>query len=188
MRHKIVIIGDENVGKTSIVNNIMHKKNVTCPTIGAMYSFYKIDDTNGIEIWDVAGSARYLSLLKIYYRKTDTIILVYDMSEIDSLDRLINIISEIEKTQIAKFIVVGNKMDLCLNVPKMNSHVKKLFKNHKVIEYINTSAKTGENIKLLLDTIIIHFSYNNDIGVETINDTEELVPKKRFFASYCTIL
>jgi small GTP-binding protein len=97
---KIVLIGDTNVGKTSILNQFIYNKfnNYTESTIGAAffskeYDFlyseedYKLYNINSdkinkktikikLAIWDTAGQEKYNSLVPMYYRDADIMFFV----------------------------------------------------------------------------------------------------------------
>ena len=91
---KIVLLGDINVGKTSIVlrysKNIF--KNHYPPTIGGAYTQKNLLLQNGIlikfHIWDTSGQERYRTMSKLYYLDAEAIILVYDISNEESVINL----------------------------------------------------------------------------------------------------
>lgn len=75
MVHKIVLVGDTGVGKSSLLNRLIHDtfNPDQMPTIGAAYHrmFAHHPDsgrTMDVEIWDTAGQERYKSLLPMYTR------------------------------------------------------------------------------------------------------------------------
>ena len=78
---KLVLIGNSAAGKTCIVqrvvNNIFNVNNSS--TIGAAYMMYSIDKNLKIEIWDTAGQERFYSLLPMYARGAEVIIIVVDI-------------------------------------------------------------------------------------------------------------
>ena len=82
---KCVIIGDSNVGKTSIIHNYMKKKSLsTNTTLGAVFwSLSKTINGNKINInlWDTAGQERYNSLIPMYTRGADIILFVFDLTD-----------------------------------------------------------------------------------------------------------
>ena len=71
--HKIVVLGDMGVGKTSI--SVMYQKGEFSethqPTIGGSFMTKEVElDTHTVkfEIWDTAGQERYKSLAGLYYK------------------------------------------------------------------------------------------------------------------------
>lgn len=80
---KLVLIGNSAAGKTCIVqrmiNNIFNVNNSS--TIGAAYMMYSIDKNLKIEMWDTAGQERFYSLLPMYARGAEVIIIVVDIEK-----------------------------------------------------------------------------------------------------------
>ena len=80
---KLVLIGNSAAGKTCIVqrmvNNIFNVNNSS--TIGAAYMTYSIDKNIKIEMWDTAGQERFYSLLPMYARGAEVIIIVVDIEK-----------------------------------------------------------------------------------------------------------
>jgi Ras-related protein Rab-5C len=80
---KLVLIGNSAAGKTCIVqrmiNNIFNVNNSS--TIGAAYMTYSIDKNLKIEMWDTAGQERFYSLLPMYARGAEVIIIVVDIEK-----------------------------------------------------------------------------------------------------------
>ena len=80
---KLVLIGNSAAGKTCIVqrmvNNIFNVNNNS--TIGAAYMTYSINKNLKIEMWDTAGQERFYSLLPMYARGAEVIIIVVDIEK-----------------------------------------------------------------------------------------------------------
>ena len=80
---KLVLIGNSAAGKTCIVqrmvNNIFNVNNSS--TIGAAYMMYSINKNLKIEMWDPAGQERFYSLLPMYARGAEMIIIVVDIEK-----------------------------------------------------------------------------------------------------------
>lgn len=113
---QVVILGEATVGKTSIVNRLLKSKfdENTHATIGASYSCEKLEDIKYC-FWDTAGQERYLSLVPMYYRKGDIILLVFDTSRLSTIDRIVHYLEKIRQDMtIGKYevILIGNKLDL----------------------------------------------------------------------------
>ncbi len=160
---KITFIGDTAVGKTSIIERFLVGKfnEFQEATIGASFSCQNININNGrimMEIWDTAGQERFRSLVPMYYRNADVIVLVYSLADIISFENLEFWIGELKKNMIDDsytIFVVGNKCDLNKNFDSMliEDFIRyKLKKSIKII-HIQTSSKDGKNINLLFNLL-----------------------------------
>lgn len=171
--YKIVILGDQFVGKTSILNKFKYENSDDkyTPTIGIDFltkNVYLEDKTIRLIMWDTAGSERFKSLIPSYIKNANAIILAYDItskSSFTSLDKWLADISD--KVPANSYIIIaGNKLDLESKRQVSIDEVKK-FSDDKKLKFIETSAKTGHNIKLLFDTI-----------TSTLYDSNIVVPEK----------
>lgn len=152
---KLVMLGTSTVGKTSIVNRVVRDRfNIhEHYTIGAAYNQLQLPKQN-VEIWDTAGQERYLSLAPMYYRKANIVLLVYDLSNSSSVERLSYYLDMIyEHGTQPHCIIVGNKYDL-VNDPentlyyRTKSRIEALYSSCK-LDFISVSAKSGYNIGTL---------------------------------------
>ncbi|RYR36636.1 hypothetical protein Ahy_A09g041602 isoform A [Arachis hypogaea] len=92
---KVIVLGDSGVGKTSLMNQYVHKKfsQQYKATIGADFvtKELQIDDRLvTLQIWDTAGQERFQSLGVAFYRGADCCVLVYDVNIMRSFDTLDN--------------------------------------------------------------------------------------------------
>ena len=92
---KVVVIGDSNVGKTSLIQMFEHSRFTEHfkPTIGADFSNKEIETEDGVfvlQIWDTAGQERFQSLSSAFYRGADCCCIVYDITNTASYDHLHN--------------------------------------------------------------------------------------------------
>jgi small GTP-binding protein len=93
---KIVVLGAQGVGKTSLLNRFIHNdfKQVYSSTIGANFLTKKlvIPDyphiTIRLQIWDTAGQERFRSISKLYYRGAHAALLCYDITDASSFDQM----------------------------------------------------------------------------------------------------
>ena len=90
-RYKVAILGDLSVGKSSIITRFVHDKfeDFVSSTIGAAFISKKItidDKIIKLDFWDTAGQERYRSLIPMYYRDAAVVIIVYDITSMDSFD------------------------------------------------------------------------------------------------------
>ncbi|CAM9023683.1 unnamed protein product [Wickerhamomyces anomalus] len=132
-------------------------------TIGAAFitKTIQLDPQTSIkfEIWDTAGQERYKSLAPMYYRNANAAILMFDLTDSQSFDKMIKWENELNLQAPENLIIkiVGNKLDL-KNKPSSNliedaKIMDFINKNDKNLSYIETSAKTGENVDKLFETI-----------------------------------
>lgn len=106
-----------------------------------------------VKIWDTCGQERFRSLTANYYRNSDGIVLVFDISNSDTFDNLkiwIKSLSENAEENIPK-IIICNKIDLEHHV--IQSQIKKFMKENNLQIY-QTSAKNNTNIIEPFDAII----------------------------------
>lgn len=161
IKYKIVLIGDTNVGKTSLVQRLHthHFSGITDSTIGGAFSSKKIniDDKNIIlNIWDTAGQERYKSIAKFFYRGAIGCLCVFDLTDKSSFESLkkiwINMFDECNQDHEYYILIVGNKSDLDKSMWQVSENQIMLFvddcrTNFKCkCDYILTSCCNGENV------------------------------------------
>lgn len=84
-KYKLVFLGDEAVGKTSIITRFMydHFDNTYQATIGIDFlskTMYLDDRVVRLQLWDTAGQERFRSLIPSYIRDSSVAIVVYDIT------------------------------------------------------------------------------------------------------------
>ena len=116
---KVILLGESGVGKTSLINVISggeFKDQITLTT--SSYYVQKDQTINSqkyqINLWDTAGEERYKYLTKLFYKGSDIVVFVYDITSKKSFENLNNWINEVRDTIDNKYIcgIVGNKKDL----------------------------------------------------------------------------
>ncbi len=117
---KIVLIGDSYVGKTAFFESFLYDSQKTnTPTIGVDFGFKTInilDKRIKLQIWDTAGQERFRSITHSYYRGADIIVLMYDITNIQSFENIHMWYNNITNTNnVSKpyiILLIGNKIDL----------------------------------------------------------------------------
>ena len=156
-KHKFAILGDTNVGKTSITTRFVNDKfdDYTTSTIGAAFKFKKLFINNQLlilDIWDTAGQERYRSLAPLYYKNSSAIIIVYDITSIDTFNMAKFWADEVKDQENTVIAFVGNKSDQ-LSYRKIDFEEARDFANTNNFIYKEVSAKTGDGIQELFNTI-----------------------------------
>lgn len=158
-KYKLVFLGDQSVGKTSIITRFMYDKfdQNYQPTIGIDFlskTMYLEDRTVRLQLWDTAGQERFRSLIPSYIRDSSVAVIVYDVSNRQSFLNTARWVDEVrtERGKDVVIVLVGNKTDL---VDKRQVSVED--GESKTKEFgalmIETSAKAGFNIKGLFRKI-----------------------------------
>ena len=118
-----------------------------------------------LSIWDTAGQERYHSLAPIYYRNANGAILVYDITDNSSFERVQRWVKELRKMVGGRnsicLIIVGNKADLSRH-RMVDAEEAKSYANSVHAKFIEVSAKTGssvEDIFVKLKRLVSNFSY-----------------------------
>ena len=80
--YKLVIIGNANTGKTSLVNRYTANKftDQMRSTIGVEFTHKELGDETNLSIWDTAGQERFRSVTGAFYRGADVVMFVYDVT------------------------------------------------------------------------------------------------------------
>ncbi|KAJ5076542.1 gtp-binding protein ypt1 [Anaeramoeba ignava] len=156
---KVVIIGSANVGKTSLIKRyidddfIFSKKT----TIGIDFKTKDVEIEGKIvrlQIWDTAGQEIYrnsISFSSSIYKNADIFMIVFDLTEEKSLNKIGSYLNEIENNCRTNplIVIVGNKSDL---IEKENGNVEERINEilkGREFKFVKTSAKDGTNVNEL---------------------------------------
>ncbi|XP_055324118.1 ras-related protein rab7-like [Sitodiplosis mosellana] len=160
---KIILLGDPNVGKTSLMNRYLSQKfsNQYKATIGVDFLTKEVmidDRVITLQVWDTAGQERYQSLGTAFYRGADCCLMVFDVTDANSLKNLETwrdiflVQANPPDADSFPFVIVGNKIDLENRVISTRN-AEKWCQEHNNIPYFETSAKEGVNVQLAFETI-----------------------------------
>jgi small GTP-binding protein len=153
---KVVVAGDGNVGKTSLIRRWCEGKFEASRvmTIGVDFQTKLVALPEGpvkLSIWDMAGQERFQSLRTGFYRGSRAVALVYDVTEAASLEGLRRWRQEINvAVSRVRYVVVGNKVDLprALLVEEGRRLADEIG-----APYLETSAATGEGVPALFEAL-----------------------------------
>ena len=114
---KVILLGDAGVGKTCLINKwTANEVNPNAePTVGGSCTT-KVDTIDGkmhsFQIWDVAGSETYRTLVPMYTRSARAAMIVYDVTNRESFENVPVWADFLKSNGKIPFVIVGNKIDL----------------------------------------------------------------------------
>merc|ERR1719231_1620674 len=161
-KFKLVFLGEQAVGKTSVITRFMYDQfdNNYQATIGIDFlskTMYLEDRTVRLQLWDTAGQERFRSLIPSYIRDSSVAVIVYDITDRASFLNSTKWIDEVrsERGSDVVIMLVGNKTDL-FDRRQVSSEEGETKAREEGVMFIETSAKGmpgdgggGFNIKLL---------------------------------------
>lgn len=154
---KVIMLGDSNVGKTSIIKRFSANNfdQDVEPTVGASYMTKEMNvDGNKIimNIWDTAGQERYQSLIANYSRNAHAAVLVYDTTNSESFTNIDRWRDELNKFSSPNLLIflVANKIDLEASVEDIEA-IRWTKQNRATFQ--QTSAATGRGINDLFNAV-----------------------------------
>ncbi|KAL2832562.1 P-loop containing nucleoside triphosphate hydrolase protein [Aspergillus cavernicola] len=121
---KIVILGAQGVGKTSLVQRYVRNAfnaAATASTVGASFITKRVLDSASdtivrLQIWDTAGQERFRSISRLYYRGANACLLCYDITDEQSFQEMTGWLLELKKNLAEDdpivIHVVGTKSDI----------------------------------------------------------------------------
>lgn len=157
---KILIIGESNVGKSSLLLRFVQDKfnDDMGLTIGVDFK-HKILTVDGntvkLAVWDTAGQERFRTLTPSYYRDAQGAILVYDVADRTSLLKIESWLAELEmystKSNIIKMLV-GNKIDKAGRQVSREEGIE-FARRYKTL-FIEASAKTKTGVQYAFEELV----------------------------------
>jgi Ras-related protein Rab-8A len=149
---KFLMVGDSAVGKTSVLTRFVDATFSTrfMTTIGVDYKDKEIEvDGNQLtmQIWDTAGQERFRNLTISFYRRTQGIILVYDVTSRQSFDNVQDWIREINECageHVCKCLF-GNQADR-VEDKAVSTEEGQAFATQNGMAFFEGSAKADINV------------------------------------------
>ena len=149
---KILTIGESGVGKTCILRRFVEDKFLKnhLATIGIDFKTKNII-VDGVQvklkIWDTAGQERFRNITNQYYKGADGIILVYDVTDRTSFEKIREWMNQIKQNTTEDeigLVLLGNKCDADLRDVYENDGIE--LGKELGIQYFESSAMNNINI------------------------------------------
>ena len=148
---KILTLGESGVGKTCILRRFVENKfsKNHLATIGIDFKTKTISIKGyevKLKIWDTAGQERFRNITNQYYKGADGIILVYDLTNKESMLKIKDWMEQIQQNTTSSeiaLVLVANKVDL--NRVITNDESLSLSQQLKIKSF-ETSALSGDGI------------------------------------------
>eukprot|EP01090_Pellita_catalonica_P013713 TRINITY_DN331_c0_g1_i1.p1 TRINITY_DN331_c0_g1~~TRINITY_DN331_c0_g1_i1.p1 ORF type:complete len:226 (-),score=57.22 TRINITY_DN331_c0_g1_i1:1096-1710(-) len=163
---KIVVLGESGVGKTSLLLRYVQDKFSlnTKSTIGASFLQKRVDLDDGqvatCQIWDTAGQERFAGLGTQFFRGSDGVIFVYDVTNVATFEAL----DQWRKTFLIQageegnkefpMLIIGNKIDLEDARAVTTKELKDWCKENNNLLSLETSVKECINVDKAFQTIV----------------------------------
>ena len=161
---KILLVGDTWTGKTCLFyrylgdpkNYLEHLDNPSkCapPTIGVEFGAKNINIEGKVirlQIWDTSGIEKFI--VREYYKSTDGILFIYDISNIYSFENIDYWVRSFEANRKEKSIIilVGNQCDKKYRRVSEEKG-KELAEKYGMDYFFETSSKTNKNVNEVFD-------------------------------------
>eukprot|EP00494_Astrolonche_serrata_P029150 UN29417 len=150
---KLLLIGDSGVGKSCLLLRFADDTYTESyiSTIGVDFKIRTVDldgKTIKLQIWDTAGQERFRTITSSYYRGAHGIIIVYDITDVESFNNVRQWLFEIDRfaSEHVNKLLVGNKSDL-VNKRCVEQSTAEEFAKGLDIPFLETSAKSSTNVE-----------------------------------------
>jgi Ras-related protein Rab-6A len=184
---KLILVGNSDVGKSSIISQYVNKEisdtHLSTITNEKLKKIVKIKDKElELDIWDTVGQENFRSVNKIFMKKAEIVLLVYDITNRKSFDELefwYEQVIENCSDSIVVIAIAANKSDL-YEEQNVDFDEGKEFAKKKSINIIEeTSSLDFENIDSLFNKILLEYidkKYSND-SIDNDNNNQNEINK-----------
>ena len=168
--YKVLLLGDTTVGKTCFLMKYTDKtfQDIHMATIGLDYRLKTMKLKSGkdikLQIWDTAGQDRFRAITKNYYKGSHGIILIYDVTNLQTFENVKNWVNQIREEASTKVVIyiAANKIDMETE-RKVTKQEGESLAQELGFPFMETSAKSGININETFEYMIkrINKEYGN---------------------------
>ena len=159
--YKVLLLGDSTVGKTCFLMKYTDKtfQDIHMSTIGLDYRLKAMKLKSGkkikLQIWDTAGQDRFRAITKNYYKGSHGIILIYDITSLQTFENIKLWVSQIREEASPNVVIyiVANKIDLEYE-RKISKEDGKNLADELGFPFVETSAKSGINVTETFEDLV----------------------------------
>ena len=189
---KITFLGNQGVGKTCIISRYIKNEFPENPNniIVANYLekiINKNDNHIKLDIWNSIGGEKFQNFGKNFYKDSNIVCFVYDITDFESFNNIKNVwYPQFQQNgdKNAILSIVGNKSDLYeLEELDLEDEAKNFSKTIGA-NFMLISAKTGNGIEKLFDTLVDLYlikkdtnKNNNQLNKKKINKKDNNINK-----------
>ena len=178
-KYKLIFLGDQGVGKSSILNRFLNDTFTEDyqATIGLDFQSKNVQIENQdihLLLYDTAGQEKFRSLIPMYTRDSNIILLVYDITNRNSFNNLPDWIKDLTNINFDEviFAIVANKIDLSAK-REVTPEEGAAFAVKNDYIFMETSCLKNENVADAFETLIeitnIESKKNNNNRRKTIS-------------------
>ena len=173
---KLAILGDPAVGKTSLIDKYItnsFRENYQ-PTLGVniVSKEVRIEEINAkvrLLLWDIAGQDKYELTRQSFFQGCVGALLVYDITRYATFEQInLKWLEDFKKFSRPDgvYILIGNKSDLKDSIKVSSEEGKSLSQEINAAEFIETSAKYGENVEKAFKKLVLHILKKSGVKFE----------------------
>ena len=160
--YKVLLLGDSSVGKTCFLLRYCDKsfQDAHLSTIGLDYRLKTLTLKNKksikLQIWDTAGEDRFRAITKNYYKGANGIILIYDVTNLQTYENVKNWITQIREEANPNVIIylAGNKIDIPEESRAVKTSDGQKIADEYQLPFKETSAKDGMNVNEIFQELV----------------------------------
>ena len=155
IKFKILVIGESTSNKTSLIRRYTKDQfgGIYLNTVGIDFQdkLIQIEDKKvKLQIWDTAGQERFRNVAKNYFQNTQGFVLVYNITDRQSFEKLSFWLEQIKlnASEKVKIVLVGNNCDLS-DKRQVSIEEGEAFAKKNNMKFFEASPKDGTNVNEL---------------------------------------
>ena len=178
---KIVFLGDEGVGKTSMIQRyVFDQFSLTTQNTAQNSFFQKIENVDEqsviLELWDVPSETKYQEVNSIILLNVDAFLVFFDITNVSSYTNAklwIQWLKSNFSTNQSSIYLIANKTDLN-SLRVVNPKQQFFYSQETSTEVFEASAKDGSNVNKTFQTITDHLLQKKGLKKKKPPSNEEL--------------